>query len=210
MDGNNRWSKKNKVTQFYAYEKGAKNLINLSNFIFDYYNTSFISAFALSNNNLNRSTRILKSITQILDKFLDETLQEKKINFNIEFRGNFNFLDKKIEKKIFTINQIKFTNLKKKLLIYLNYSGKKDILRVASYEKITNENKFRDLLSTHDVVDPDILIRTGGYKRLSDFMLFEISYTELFFLNKLWPDLNKSDLVKIIDNYKKIHRKFGK
>lgn len=99
MDGNNRWSKKNKVTQFYAYEIGAKNLINLSNFIFDYYNTSFISAFALSNNNLNRSIRILKSITQILDKFLDETLQEKKINFNIEFRGNFNFLDKKIEKK---------------------------------------------------------------------------------------------------------------
>lgn len=210
MDGNNRWSKKNKVTQFYSYEKGAKNLIKLSNFIFDYYNTSFISAFALSNNNLNRSTRILKSITLILDKFLDETLQEKKIKFNIEFRGNFNFLDKKIEKKIFTINQTKFTNLKKKLLIYINYSGKKDILRVASYGKITNENKFRDLLSTHDLVDPDILIRTGGYKRLSDFMLFEISYTELFFLNKLWPDLNKSDLVKIINNYKKINRKFGK
>jgi len=164
----------------------------------------------LSNNNLNRSTRILKSITQILDKFLDETLQEKNINFNIEFRGNFNFLDKKIEKKIFSINQTKFTNFKKKLLIYLNYSGKKDILRIASYEKITNENKFRNLLSTHDVVDPDILIRTGGYKRLSDFMLFEISYTELFFLNKLWPDLNKSDLVKIIDNYRQINRKFGK
>ena len=75
MDGNNRWSKKNKVTQFYAYEKGAKNLLKLSNFIFDNYNTNFISAFALSNNNLNRSTRLLKLITQILNKFLDEALQ---------------------------------------------------------------------------------------------------------------------------------------
>ena len=210
MDGNNRWSKKNKVTQFYAYDKGAKNLLKLSNFIFDNYNTNFISAFALSNNNLNRSTRLLKSITQILNKFLDEALQKKNINFNIEFKGDFNFLENIIKKKILTINKTKFTNLNKKLLIFINYSGKKDILKAASSKLIINENKFRDLLFTHDLTDPDILIRTGGYKRLSDFMLFEISYTELFFLNKLWPDLNKSDLIKIIEKYKKISRKFGK
>ena len=71
-------------------------------------------------------------------------------------------------------------------------------------------NTFRDFLYTHDVSDPDILIRTGGYQRLSDFMLFEISYTELFFLNKLWPDLNKADVFKIIDKFKNINRKFGK
>ena len=210
MDGNNRWSKKNKVTEFYAYEKGAKNLYKLSNFIFDYYNTNFISAFALSNNNLNRSNRILKLIIQILNKFLDDALQKKNINFNIEFKGDFNFLESTIKKKILTINKTKFTNLNRKLLIFLNYSGKKDIVKAASSKLITNENKFRDLLTTNDLIDPDILIRTGGYKRLSDFMLFEISYTELFFLNKLWPDLNKADIVKIIEKYKKISRNFGK
>ena len=210
MDGNNRWSKKNKVTEFYAYEKGAKNLYKLSNFIFDYYNTNFISAFALSNNNLNRSNRILKLIIQILNKFLDDALQKKNINFNIEFKGDFNFLESTIKKKILTINKTRFTNLNRKLLIFLNYSGKKDIVKAASSKLITNENKFRDLLTTNDLIDPDILIRTGGYKRLSDFMLFEISYTELFFLNKLWPDLNKADIVKIIEKYKKISRNFGK
>ena len=210
MDGNNRWSKKNKVTEFYAYEKGAKNLYKLSNFIFDYYNTNFISAFALSNNNLNRSNRILKLIIQILNKFLDDALQKKNINFNIEFKGDFNFLESTIKKKILTINKTKFTNLNRKLLIFLNYSGKKDIVKAASSKLITNENKFRDLLTTNELTDPDILIRTGGYKRLSDFMLFEISYTELFFLNKLWPDLNKADIVKIIEKYKKISRNFGK
>ena len=210
MDGNNRWSKKNKVTEFYAYEKGAKNLYKLSNFIFDYYNTNFISAFALSNNNLNRSTRILKLIIQVLNKFLDDALQKKNINFNIEFKGDFNFLESTIKKKILTINKTKFTNLNRKLLIFLNYSGKKDIVKAASSKLITNENKFRDLLTTNELTDPDILIRTGGYKRLSDFMLFEISYTELFFLNKLWPDLNKADIVKIIEKYKKISRNFGK
>ena len=201
---------KNKVTEFYAYEKGAKNLYKLSNFIFDYYNTNFISAFALSNNNLNRSNRILKLIIQILNKFLDDALQKKNINFNIEFKGDFNFLESTIKKKILTINKTKFTNLNRKLLIFLNYSGKKDIVKAASSKLITNENKFRDLLTTNDLIDPDILIRTGGYKRLSDFMLFEISYTELFFLNKLWPDLNKADIVKIIEKYKKISRNFGK
>ena len=210
MDGNNRWSQKNKVTKFYAYEKGAKNLYKLSNFIFDYYNTNFISAFALSNNNLNRSTRILKLITQILNKFLDDALQKKNNNFNIEFKGDFNFLESTIKKKILTINKTKFTNLNRKLLIFLNYSGKKDIVKAASSKLITNENKFRDLLITNNLTDPEILIRTGGYKRLSDFMLFEISYTELFFLNKLWPDLNKADIVKIIEKYKKISRNFGK
>ena len=145
-----------------------------------------------------------------MNKFLDDALQKKNNNFNIEFKGDFNFLESTIKKKILTINKTKFTNLNRKLLIFLNYSGKKDIVKAASSKSITNENKFRDLLTTNDLTDPDILIRTGGYKRLSDFMLFEISYTELFFLNKLWPDLNKSDLIKIIEKYKKISRKFGK
>ena len=113
MDGNNRWSKKNKKKQIYSCKKGAKNLLKLSNFIFDNYNTNFISAFALSNNNLNRSTRLLKLITQILNKFLDEALQKKNINFNIEFKGDFNFLENIIKKKILTINKTKFTNLNK-------------------------------------------------------------------------------------------------
>jgi len=210
MDGNNRWSKKNSVSQIFAYEKGAKNLLKLSNYIFDNHNTNYISAFALSNNNLKRSNRILKFIIQILNKFLDETLQKKNINFNIEFRGNFNFLENIIKKKIIKIYETKFTNLNRKLLIFLNYSGKKDIIKAANSKIIINENKFRDFLYTHNLSDPEILIRTGGYKRLSDFMLFEISYTELFFSNKLWPDLNKADLVKIIDKYKNINRKFGK
>ena len=96
-------------------------------------------------------------------------------------------------------------------MIFLNYSGQLDILRAAQkYNyKYLNKNKFHKLLTTNSFNSPDILIRTGGYRRLSDFFLYQISFTELFFLKKLWPDFSTKDLDKIINEYNSIERKFG-
>ena len=206
MDGNNRWSKKKSISKFTAYKKGANNLIKLSDFIFNNSKTNFISAFALSKNNLDRPSSTLNIIKKVLKISLKE-LDNKKLNFDIHFFGNFNFIDKKSKDLINQLNKI--NNYSKKLYIYINYGGREDIEKAAINTKSKN-NIFKNNLITYSLPDPDILIRTGGFHRLSNFLLYEIAFTELFFLNKLWPDLNISDLKKIFEKYSIIERKFGR
>ena len=208
MDGNNRWSKKNNYNKYNGYKKGANTLINLSNFIFDNTNAKYISAFALSKNNLSRSQNLISTLKKILSEFLNKVIEdEKKYKFNIKFIGDRKFLCKQINKKIDELENLnKIHN--KYLLIYINYSGKADIQQ-ASLKYTNNHLKFDSLLMTKGVPDPDILVRTGGYNRLSDFLLYKLTFTELYFLKKLWPELNKNDLSKIIINYNSIERKFG-
>ena len=208
MDGNNRWSKKNNYNKYNGYKKGANTLINLSNFIFDNTNAKYISAFALSKNNLSRSQNLISTLKKILSEFLNKVIEdEKKYKFNIKFIGDRKFLSKQINIKINELEQLNKAH-KKYLLIYINYSGKADIQQ-ASLKYTNNNLKFDSLLMTKGIPDPDILIRTGGYKRLSDFLLYKLTFTELYFLKKLWPELNKNDLSKIIINYNSIERKFG-
>ena len=97
-------------------------------------------------------------------------------------------------------------------MIYLNYSGRDDIhnafFSLKKY-KINNFKNIQNFLLTAKIPEPDLLIRSGGFKRLSDFMLYQISFTELFFSNKLWPDINTTDIKKYINKFNKIDRKFG-
>ena len=208
MDGNNRWSKKNNYNKYNGYKKGATTLINLSNFIFDNTNAKYISAFALSKNNLRRSQNLISALKKILSEFLNKVIEnEKKYKFNIKFVGDRTFLSSQINKKIDELEHLN-KDYKKHLLIYINYSGKADIKQASL--KYTNKHlKFESLLMTKGIPDPDILIRTGGYNRLSDFLLYKLTFTELYFLKKLWPELNKNDLSKIFINYDAIERKFG-
>tara|TARA_Y100001935_G_scaffold127309_1_gene105536 strand:- start:672 stop:1310 length:639 start_codon:yes stop_codon:yes gene_type:complete len=211
MDGNNRWSKKNKCGRYNGYKEGANTLIKLSNYIFDHSDTKFISAFALSKNNLNRSKNLISTLKKILLEFLNKVIEDDiKYNFNIKFIGNRNFLSSEINKKINQLESLKNNN-QKSLLIYVNYSGKNDIQQAAfNYHKnYKNTSNFHSFLMTSGIPDPDILIRTGGFNRLSDFLIYQSSFAELFFSKKLWPDLNSSDLSKIFKKYYSIERKFG-
>ena len=213
MDGNHRWSKKNKTDKYNGYKKGANTIINLSNYIFHNTDAKYVSAFALSKNNLNRSSKLISTLKKILLEFLNKVIEDKIIfQFNIRFIGNRNFLSQVINKKIDQLEKQKKNN-KKTLLIYINYSGKNDIEQAAlKYHqnfKNSNINKLNNYLLTSGIPDPDILVRTGGFNRLSDFLTYQSSFTELFFLKKLWPDLNKRDLLKIFAKYNSLERKFG-
>ena len=210
MDGNNRYSKKKKINQFESYKLGAKKLIEISEFIFHNYETEFISTFALSVNNRNRSKKLINTLMNVLEYFLDKNTNEKNHKFQIIFKGDLNFLPNNILYKIKNLEK-KNLNLKKKLLIYLNYSGQVDILNAfkVKTKKNLDIDKFKNLLITKDIPDPDILIRTGGFQRISDFFLFQISFTELFFMKKLWPEMQKMDIKKIINKFQNIERKFG-
>ncbi len=208
MDGNNRWSKKNNCNKYNGYKKGANTLIKLSNFIFDNTNAKYISAFALSRNNLSRSQNLLSTLKKILYEFLNKVLEDKNnYKFNIKFIGDRKFLSTQINKKIDEVENLNKVH-KKYLFIYINYSGKADIQQ-ASLKYTNNHLKFDNLLMTKGIPDPDILIRTGGYNRLSDFLLYKLTFTELYFLKKLWPELSKKDLLKIFINFNSIERKFG-
>ena len=213
MDGNNRWSKKNKFNKYDGYKKGANTIIKLSNYIFNNTHAKYVSAFALSKNNLSRSSNLILTLKKILLEFLNKVIEDEiSFQFNIRFIGNRNFLSGEIKKKINQLEKQKKNN-KKTLLIYINYSGKNDIEQAAlKYHqnfKNSNINKLNNYLLTSGIPDPDILIRTGGFNRLSDFLIYQSSFTELFFLKKLWPDLNKNDVSKIFAKYNLLERKFG-
>ena len=211
MDGNNRWSIANKIDKYSSYKKGANKLIEITNFIFENYKINYISAFALSRHNLKRGKLLLNMIENLLVDFLDQSNKKKNINFRVKFIGQLNFLPKKVVLRLKKLEELNIKN-KKTLIIYLNYSGKDDIhhaLTSMSKSKKHNIKNFEKFLFTSNIPDPDILIRSGGYKRLSDFMLYQVSFTELFFSNKLWPDIKKIDIKRYIDKFYKIDRKFG-
>jgi len=211
MDGNNRWSKKKNLNQYKGYSDGVNRLIKITKHIFKNYDVKYISAFALSKNNLNRSERIISTIKSVLLDFLNKYEENYNLNFKIKFIGDLNFLNKKIRDKIEIIENINLSS-KNYLIILINYSGQYDIVNsLNSFNKSSkiNENDILKKLYTKDFPNPDLLIRTGGFQRLSNFMLYQLAFTELCFTKKLWPELKNADIDRFIKNYYRIDRKFG-
>ena len=212
MDGNHRWSKKNQIDQYESYIKGSKKLLEVTEYIFNNFETQYITAFALSKNNLKRTNEKIIILKSVIKYFLDDLESLLKFNFRILIKGNLGFLEKSIINKINDLNSRNYT-FKKNLIILINYSGQDDILNsVTKINKLNlklNRTNFEKNLFLGSIPYPDLLIRTGGYQRISNFMLYQLSFTDFFFLKKLWPDLKKNDVKNIINNFKKINRKFG-
>jgi len=159
---------------------------------------------------LNRKKSIVNSLNKTLSFYIKELSSKNTLDFKISFKGDLTFLSasqKEALKRIELLN----SNSNKILYLFLNYSGKLDILNAARKinQKKNRLNNFEEMLITKGIPNPELLIRTGGYSRISDFMLFQIAFTELFFLKKLWPDLSINDIKKIFNSYLKIERKFG-
>ena len=212
MDGNHRWSVKNNIDPFDSYIKGSEKLLEISEYIFNNFETQYITAFALSKNNLKRTNEKIRILKAVIKYFLEDLDAISKYKFRISIKGNLNFLSKKLVSKINDLNLINH-KYKKTLFILINYSGQDDVLNsIIQLNKLKlkpNKTNFEKNLFLGSVPNPDILIRTGGYHRISNFMLYQLSFTDFFFLKKLWPDLEKSDVRKIINNFRKINRKFG-
>jgi undecaprenyl diphosphate synthase len=213
MDGNNRWSKKNNSTLYDSYCLGAKNLFKISNYLFKNYNIPFVSAFALSSNNLYRNKNIISTLKRVLSHFLNKIDIDFEYDYKIKLIGNRNFFDKKEQKKI---NELENKNLESNhtLFIFINYSGQEDIINsvnkciVKKKHKVSREY-FEKNLQTNILPNPDLIVRTGGFQRLSNFMLYQVAFSELYFTKTLWPSFNQNSLKKIIDNFDRTERKFG-
>ena len=215
MDGNGRWGLKKFNNRLTGHEAGVKNIRPIVEYSIK-NGVKTITFFALSYDNLiKRNSYEIKNILSILRKYLTKNLDYfKKKKIAINFIGEKKKLDSNLVKLIkFVSNE---TRQKRKIItinLAFNYSSKKEIISsfkhiVKRKLKLTEKNISRYLYS-NGIDDPDILIRTGGYKRLSDFLLWQISYTELFFFKKLWPDFKVSDLKNTIKKFNLIKRNYG-
>jgi len=211
MDGNNRWSDKNNYSLFEAYKIGANKLFKLSNYLFNKKNINSVSAFAFSVNNQKRSKKVISIINKLLSFYLSDILKNKNFNFRIKFFGDISYFSQKHQDQIYLLEK-RNNKSNNTLNIFLNYGGQEEIVDMLNFfrgskRSITKkhlDNYFNDRYNA-----PELLVRTGGFKRISNFILYQLSFTELVFINKLWPDFTISDLNKIISKYKSIERKFG-
>jgi len=216
MDGNARWAKKKKISRKEGYKKGIDKIKELSEICLD-NKIKFLTIFALSSENIKRPTVniIFDIISNHLDSFLEYVIKTNKIRIRIF--GNKNQLSEKINK---IINKIEITTKENNELflnVALNY-GSIDELIYCFNNLINNKNKriininekiIRNNFYLQNVPDPDLLIRTGGFQRLSNFLLFQLSYTELFFTKTLWPDITKREIINIFNKFKLVERKYG-
>ena len=215
LDGNKRWAKKNKETNFVGYSKGFENIKNIVRYSQN-LEISHVTLFALSSENFNRSSinTIYNIIYDNFSKIFDELVKEKGVK--IKIFGSRKNLPKKISDIFDNIERISFSNKKLNLNIAFNYGFKNEIKNILN--KINSENFFIDLDSDQEInklfylgefPDPDLLIRTGGHQRLSNFIMYNLTYTELFFTETLWPDFSEREFKSIIDKYLSINRKYG-
>ena len=212
MDGNGRWGLKNKNSRNAGHKAGLKTVEkiikeSLKNKI------KFLTLYAFSTENWKRPKNEINYLFSLLESFLINRIEElHKQNIRLKIIGVKNF-SKKLNKLL--IASEKKTNKNKKLQINLalNYGSKFELLNAfreleKKGDKI-NEKNLTKYLQTKNIPDPDLLIRTGNTHRLSNFLLWQLAYSEIFFEKKLWPDFNEKDFNKIIKNYRSIKRKYG-
>ena len=216
MDGNRRWAKANNLPSYEGHKKGAENLWTIINNIQE-WKLKFLTVFVFSTENWKRSRREISFLMNLLNQFLDDTISKNtENNFRVRFIGDFSPFDKKIKNKIEIIQNKSQSHKGVVISLALNYGGRLDIISAINEIllqnkkfKPINENDFKKYTLNKDLPDPDLLIRTGGEMRLSNFLLWDLAYTELMFVPQMWPDFDKSILENCILNYSKRTRKYG-
>ena len=175
---------------------------------------SALTLYTFSTENWKRPKKEINFLFKLLHNFLNKNTQ-KIINKGIKLRfiGDNSLFSKNLKKTLIKIEKATEENKKIHVNIALNYGSKNEIIQcikilIKKQKKITDKN-IKNYLYTSGMPDPDILIRTGGKKRLSNFLLWQLAYSELFFLNKLWPDFNNNDFLIILRKFSKIKRNFG-
>lgn len=221
MDGNGRWAKSRGLSRNAGHKKGAETLLEIAKAAKD-IGVKFLTVYAFSTENWNRSKEEVSGLMNLLREYLDKNFDElKKDNARIVFIGERDMLDKDIVEKIEKLEQQTKSNDGVMLQVALSYGSRQEIVSavkklamlVAKKEvspKDINENIFSSLLYTAGVPDPDLVIRTSGEQRISNYLLWQIAYSELFFTNTLWPDFTKEELINIVDNFKTRERRYGK
>jgi len=212
MDGNGRWGLKNKNSRNAGHKKGldtVEKIIKES----AKQKIKYLTLFAFSTENWKRPKKEITYLLNLLENFLINKIEDlHKQNIKLKIIGIKNF-SKKLNSLLSLSERKTLKNTRIQINLALNYGSKFELLNAFKKLKKNNERisekNLKKYLQTQNIPDPEILIRTGNTKRLSNFLLWQLAYTEIFFEKKLWPDFNKKDFIRIIKNYKKIKRNFG-
>ncbi len=213
MDGNGRWGLKNKKSRNEGHRAGLNTIENILKETIK-QKIKFITLFTFSTENWNRPKKEIKYLFNLLENFLlnkIENLNNKNIKLKIIGYKNFSPVLNKLLRKS---ENLTAQNTKLQINLALNYGSKKELIetfkKLKKLKKKFTEKNVSKYLLTNDIPDPDLLIRTGNTKRLSNFLLWQLAYTEIHFEKKLWPDFNVIDYKKIIKKFKSTKRNFGK
>ncbi|HDQ03530.1 MAG TPA: isoprenyl transferase [Deltaproteobacteria bacterium] len=220
MDGNGRWAKKHMVGRIRGHKKGAQ-AVRATVRACRKLGIEYLTLFAFSVENWNRPEQEVKALMSLLDQYLtDQTKELKKQGIKLKTIGELKLLNSSIREKIRKAKEATKNNNKMIVNMALSYGGRDEIVhavkKIAQKVKnneIDSRQIDKEMLSMHlytaGMPEPDLLIRTSGEYRLSNFLLWQLAYTELYFTNTLWPDFTKEDLLKAIASYQKRERRYG-
>jgi len=212
MDGNGRWAKKRGLKRIEGHKKGAEVVKEITTYCANNPEINILTLYAFSTENWKRPKMEVEFLMKLLDNWLERELQTFiKNDVKFETIGDISKFSDKLKKRIEYTKKVTKNNKKLTQVLALNYGSRDEITRavkkmIEKNEEITPENIQKNLDITRDV---DLLIRTSGEIRVSNFLLWQIAYAEMFFTPTLWPDFTTNELEKILNEFKKRERRFG-
>ena len=220
LDGNGRWAKAKGMPRNYGHAQGSKNVERICEEAWR-MGIKYLTVYAFSTENWNRPDSEVAALMKLLRNYMKTCLKTAaKNDMKIRVIGDIEPLDNDIKNRIRELEEATVNNGGLNFTIALNYGSRDEITRAAkklaadcAAGKITageiDEKVFESYLDTHDIPDPDLMIRTSGEQRLSNYLLWQLAYSEFYFTDVPWPDFTKEELVKAIEEYNHRHRRFG-
>ena len=213
MDGNGRWGLKKKNSRAFGHQKG---LLTVEKIIKASIKkkVKYLTLYVFSTENWKRPKNEIGFLLKLLQNYIDKEINNLiKNNIKVKVFGNLKPFSKKLKFNIKNLENLTKKNNKLQINLALNYGSREEIINaITKIQKSNikiNKKNFEKFLYTSGIPDPEILIRTGNTKRISNFMIWQNIYAEIFFEKKMWPDFNQSDFYKIINKFNKIRRNFG-
>lgn len=220
LDGNGRWAKKKRMPRNYGHAQGSKTVEKICEEAYR-MGVKYLTVYAFSTENWSRPRDEVDALMKLLRNYMKDCLKtSSKNNMKVRILGDISKLGEDIKTSIIELEEASAENTGLNFQVALNYGGRDEILRGAkkmaeaykagliSLDEIDESNFFR-YLDTKGIPDPDLLIRTSGEQRISNFLLWQLAYTEFYFTDTLWPDFTKEELMKAFQYYNSRNRRFG-
>lgn len=220
MDGNGRWAKKKRMPRNYGHTQGSKNVEKICEIAYK-MGIQYLTVYAFSTENWRRPKEEVDALMKLLQTYLETSVKTSaKNNMCVKIIGDISKLSEDIKKSIANLEESSKNNTGLKFQVAINYGSRDEILRaVRKFASDVKQNKteidqidettFGQYLDTKDIPDPDLLIRTSGEQRLSNFLLWQSAYTEFYFTDVLWPDFDEKELKRAVEYYSSRTRNFG-
>ena len=220
LDGNGRWAKSKGMPRNYGHTVGAKNVETVCQAA-DELGIKYLTLYAFSTENWNRPESEVAALMKLLESYLKNCIRTAdKNNMRVRVIGEISRLSEKFQQRIAQLEQASASNTGLNLTIAINYGSRDEMIRAMKHmyadvkagkleETAIDENVFSSYLDTRDLPDPDLLIRTSGEQRLSNYLLWQLAYSEFYFTDVPWPDFHKEELELAVEAYNKRDRRFG-